>query len=82
MIAAKESLMYRRSSSLQDYVLVSANKIAILVPRGYANDIYHKDERGKWDIINHRSGDSVELESINLTFPIEQIFEDIVFEVG
>jgi Uma2 family endonuclease len=65
--------MYRLSPSLQDYVLVSANKIAI--------DIYNKDERGKWDIINYRSGDVVELASINLTFPIEQIYEDIIFDV-
>jgi Uma2 family endonuclease len=65
--------MYRLSPSLQDYVLVSADKVAI--------DIYTKDDRGKWDILNYRSGDLVELASIDLTFPIEQIYEDIVFEV-
>jgi Uma2 family endonuclease len=65
--------MYRLSPSLQDYVLVSANKIAI--------DIYNKDDRGKWDIINYRSGDVVELASINLTFQIEQIYEDIIFDI-
>ena len=65
--------MYRLSPSLQDYVLISADKMAI--------DIYHKDDRGKWDILNYRSGDSVELASINLTFPIEQIYEDIIFEI-
>ena len=65
--------MYRLSPSLQDYVLVSADKIAI--------DIYHKDDRGKWDIINYRSGDLVELASIDLSFSIEQIYEDIIFEV-
>ena len=63
--------LYRLEPSLQDYVLVSADKVAI--------DIYTKDERGKWDIINYRSGDLVELASINLTFPIEQIYEDIIF---
>jgi Uma2 family endonuclease len=64
--------MYRRSPSLQDYVLVSANKIAI--------DIFNKDERGNWDIINHRSGDVVELKSINLNFLIEEVFQGILFE--
>ena len=63
--------LYRLEPSLQDYVLVSANKIAI--------DIYTKDERGKWDIINYRSGELVELASINLTFSIEQVYEDIIF---
>jgi Uma2 family endonuclease len=64
--------MYRRSPSLQDYILVSANKMAI--------DVFHKDDRGSWDIINHRLGDVVELKSINLTFPIEEVFEGIIFE--
>ena len=65
--------MYRLSPSLQDYVLISADKIAL--------DIYHKDDRGKWDILNYRSSDLVELASINLTFPIDRIYEDIIFEI-
>jgi Uma2 family endonuclease len=64
--------MYRLSPTLQDYVLVNANKIAI--------DIYRKDERGKWDIINYRQGDLVELESIDLNFQIDRVFEGIIFE--
>jgi Uma2 family endonuclease len=81
--------MYRRSTSLQDYILVSAHKIAILVPfakrlpaqRGYANDIFHKDVSGKWDITNYQSGDSIELISIDLIFPIEEVYEGITFEI-
>jgi Uma2 family endonuclease len=45
--------IYRRSPSLQDYVLVSSNKIAI--------DIYHKNDRDRWEIISYTAGDSVEL---------------------
>jgi Uma2 family endonuclease len=63
--------MYRLSPSLQDYVLVSANKILI--------DIYHKNDRGRWEILSYTAGNLVELECINLTFPIEDIFEGIVF---
>jgi Uma2 family endonuclease len=65
--------MYRRSASLQDYVLVSAHKIAI--------DIFHKEVGGKWDITNYRSGDSIELISIDLIFPIEEVYEGITFEL-
>ena len=65
--------MYRRNPSLQDYVLVDANSIAI--------DLYHKEPDGKWDIVDYRAGDVVELKSVNLTFPIEQVYEDIIFEV-
>jgi Uma2 family endonuclease len=63
--------MYRLSPSLQDYVLVSSTKIAI--------DIYHKNDRGRWEILSYTAGDLVELACIDLTFPIEDIFADIVF---
>jgi Uma2 family endonuclease len=64
--------LYRRSDSLQDYVLVDANKIEIA--------LYSKNDRGKWEISRYVAGDMVELKSVNLTFPIEQLFEDIIFE--
>jgi Uma2 family endonuclease len=63
--------MYRRNPSLRDYVLVHTDKIAI--------DLYRKDEAGNWNIINYEAGDAIELRSINLTYSIEQIYEDIVF---
>jgi Uma2 family endonuclease len=68
----KKFEMYRRSSSLRDYVLVSTERVAI--------DLFRKDDRGEWKFISYAPGDMVELESINLTFPIEQLFEGIVFE--
>ncbi len=64
--------LYRRSPSLQDYVLVNASKIAI--------DIYHKNNSDRWEILNYVAGDAIELASVSLTFPIEEIFEGIVFE--
>ena len=64
--------LYRRNPSLQDYVLVDAEKIAI--------DLYRKNERGNWEIFNYQVGDNIELRSIDLSFPIESVYEDIVFE--
>ncbi|MBE9256356.1 MULTISPECIES: Uma2 family endonuclease [Aphanizomenonaceae] len=64
--------LYRRNPSLQDYVLVDAEKIAI--------DLYRKNDRGNWEIFNYQSGDNIELRSIDLSFPIESVYEDIVFE--
>ena len=64
--------LYRRNPSLQDYVLVDAEKIAI--------DLYRKNDRGNWEIFNYQSGDNIELRSIDLSFPIESDYEDIVFE--
>jgi Uma2 family endonuclease len=63
---------YRRNPNLIDYVLVSSEETAI--------DIYHKNNAGDWLILSYRSGDRVELKSIGLTVPIEQFYEDIVFE--
>ncbi len=65
--------MYRLNPSLRDYVLVDTNKMAI--------DLYRRDEAGNWNIINYEVGDEIELRSINLTLPIEQIYEDIEFIV-
>jgi Uma2 family endonuclease len=63
---------YRRNPVLQDYVLVSAKSIAI--------DLYRKNDAGEWIIVNYRAGDVVELRSIKLSFPIEQVYRGIVFE--
>lgn len=63
--------MYRRNPSLQEYVLVSADTIEI--------ELFRKTDADDWRIINYQVGDTVELKSINLIYPIEQIYEDIVF---
>lgn len=63
---------YRRNPNLIDYVLVSSDEIAI--------DIYHKNDAGDWLILSYRAGDRVELKSIGLSLPIEQFYEEIVFE--
>ena len=63
---------YRRNPNLIDYVLVSSDEVAI--------DIYHKNDAGEWVIISYRGGDRVELKSIDLSLPIEQFYEEIVFQ--
>jgi Uma2 family endonuclease len=64
---------YRRNPNLIDYVLVSSEEVAI--------DIYRKNDAGEWMFLSYRSGDRVELKSIDLSLPIEQFYEEIVFEV-
>jgi len=63
---------YRRNPSLVDYVLASSEEMAI--------DIYHKNNAGEWVILSYRANDRVELKSIGLTMPIEQFYEEIVFD--
>jgi Uma2 family endonuclease len=63
--------LYRRSDALQDYVLVNTDRMEIA--------LYSKNDRHKWEITRYVAGDLVELKGINLTFPIEQVFEEITF---
>lgn len=62
--------MYRNNPVLQDYLLVSSTKIEV--------DLYHKTDASEWIIINYQEGDTVELKSINLSFPVEQVYRGLV----
>jgi Uma2 family endonuclease len=62
--------MYRNNPILQDYLLVSSIKIEM--------DLYHKNDVGDWIIINYQEGDTIELKSINISFPIEQVYRSLV----
>jgi len=61
--------MYRHNPVLQDYLLVSSTQVEI--------DLYHKNDAGDWIIINYQAGDTIELKSINLRFPIEQVYRGL-----
>jgi Uma2 family endonuclease len=61
--------MYRQNPALIDYLLVSSTSIEI--------DLYHKNDAGDWLIINYKAGDTIELKSINLNFPIEQVYRGL-----
>jgi Uma2 family endonuclease len=63
---------YRRNPILQEYVLVSAKSMSI--------DIYRKNNDREWIFTQYRTGNIVELRSIDLSFPIEQVYRGIVFE--
>jgi Uma2 family endonuclease len=61
--------MYRNNPMLRDYLLVSC--------AGIEMDLYHKKDSGEWVIINYQAGDIVELKSIALSFPIEQVYRGL-----
>jgi Uma2 family endonuclease len=62
--------LYRKNPSLRDYLLVSSTSIEM--------DLYHKNDAGEWIILNYTEGDIVELKSINLRFPVEQVYRNLV----
>lgn len=61
--------LYRQNPILQDYLLVSATKIEM--------DLYHQTNQGQWLLFNYQAGDIVELKSIGLSFPIEQVYRGL-----
>ncbi|TAE53443.1 MAG: Uma2 family endonuclease [Nostocales cyanobacterium] len=61
--------MYRQNPALIDYLLVSSTSMEI--------DLYHKNDAGAWLIINYKAGDTIELKSINFSFPIEQVYRGL-----
>lgn len=61
--------LYRNNPVLQDYLLVSADRIEM--------DLYRKNNAGDWIICNYQEGDTITLESINLSFPIEQVYRGL-----
>lgn len=61
--------MYQNNPVLKDYLLVSSTAIEI--------DLYRKNDAEQWMIINYGEGDIIELKSINLSFPIEQIYRGL-----
>ena len=65
-----EFRLYRKNPSLQDYLLVSSTSIEM--------DLYHKNDAGEWIIQNYKEGDIIELKSINLRFPIEQVYRNLI----
>lgn len=61
--------LYRKNPNLQDYLLVSSTAIEM--------DLYHKNAAGDWLIINYQAGDTIELKSVNLSFPIDPIYRHL-----
>ena len=65
--------LYRQVATLEEYVLVSTDKIGL--------DVYQRNALGSWDIRGYESGATIELQSINFTFEIDRIYEDRVVEI-
>ncbi len=62
--------LYQNNPVLQDYLLVSTFRIEM--------DLYHKNNQGEWLIRNYKEGDIITLKSIDLSFPIEQVYRQLV----
>jgi Uma2 family endonuclease len=65
--------LYRSLTSLQEYMLVSSNKLAI--------DLYRRTAIDKWELTSYEAGETIELQCIDLTLLVDRIFEDVSFAI-
>ncbi|MEM8637811.1 MAG: Uma2 family endonuclease [Cyanobacteria bacterium P01_G01_bin.54] len=65
--------LYRRLSTLQEYVLVSSETKAV--------EIFQRTSSGEWRFIPYSEGDIIELITVEVTFSVDAIYEDVVFGV-
>jgi Uma2 family endonuclease len=66
--------LYQNNPALQDYLLVSSTRVEV--------DLYQKTATGEWMIITYQAGDTIELKSINLRFPIGQLYRGLALQPG
>ncbi|MDY6804399.1 MAG: Uma2 family endonuclease [Cyanobacteriota bacterium] len=65
--------LYRRLSTLQEYVLVSSETKTV--------EIFRRDAVGEWRFIPYSEGDTIELMSLGIALSLNAIYEDVVLEL-
>lgn len=60
---------YRRMPTLQEYVLIDAEKISL--------DCFQLNEKGLWELHSYEEGDEVYLHTVDFRFPISLVYEDV-----
>ncbi|MBE9105910.1 Uma2 family endonuclease [Nostoc cf. edaphicum LEGE 07299] len=64
---------YRRIETLQEYVLIDAQKIGL--------DCFRLNDRGLWELHPYEQGDEVHLTSVDFRFPISLLYEDVQLSI-
>ncbi len=60
---------YRRIKTLQEYVLIEQDTVTI--------DRYKLNEHGIWELHSYEQGDEIHLDSVDFSFPISLLYEDV-----
>ncbi|MBD2141709.1 Uma2 family endonuclease [Anabaena sp. FACHB-1250] len=61
--------LYRQIPTLQEYVLISVDKVGL--------DCFRLNDRGLWELHPFVEGDDVHLVSVDFTFPLSLVYEDV-----
>ena len=63
---------YRALENLDEYVLVSQKQIAV--------EVFRRNDTGQWVLSTYEAGDRVSLESVDISFDVAELYEDVEFE--
>ncbi|HLI91353.1 MAG TPA: Uma2 family endonuclease [Ktedonobacteraceae bacterium] len=63
--------LYRECQSIQEYMMVDSRRVQI--------EVYSRDNR-KWTLSTYGPGDEVVLESLNIRFPVDEVYEGLDFD--
>jgi len=61
---------YRQIETLQEYVLISQNKINI--------ECFRRNSDGRWELFTYQPQETLQLESINFSCSVSEIYEDVL----
>lgn len=60
---------YRRAESLQEYVLISQDRMNV--------EVYRRKDASRWELQAYQMGETVEFLSVGVTCPIGDLYEDV-----
>lgn len=63
--------LYRRLTTLQEYVLVSSETKAV--------EVFRRNAAGEWRYLPYGEDDTIEFVSVGVTVSVNSIYEDVVF---
>jgi Uma2 family endonuclease len=67
----RKSLAYRSSQTVQEYLLVSSDAPII--------ELFRREKNGFWTLLTLKPGDTVELTSLNVHFPVTKAYQNTSF---
>ena len=60
---------YRRSDSLEEYVLIAQDRMSV--------DVFRRNDSGRWELEGYGAGSVVELVCVGARFAIEELYLDV-----
>ncbi|MGB6295771.1 MAG: Uma2 family endonuclease [Rivularia sp. (in: cyanobacteria)] len=70
----KKFTRYRQSTTLQEYVLIESDEIAV--------ECFRKNDEGLWVLHTYGEGDTLTLESVGIEIPVEKLYRRVRFDLG